>query len=156
MDQVEIGFFSALAEETSKVDESVGRFINGAKRNPATIFSHVSGCSAQPGFRCNCSFARMTLNEMCALDDAAHAGMEGLAAAPTIQFKLSERENKVLSNVSSFFGIVTAAKAAAAKPQPKLGPVPRSTFSGLFLEKPILIFVVGQRGSCVLKELKKL
>ena len=119
MDQVEIGFFSALAEETSKVDESVGRFINGAKRNPATIFSHVSGCSAQPGFRCNCSFARMTLNEMCALDDAAHAGMEGLAAAPTIQFKLSERENKVLSNVSSFFGIVTAAKAAGAKPHPK-------------------------------------
>jgi|LakMenEpi03Aug12_release.lakeMendotaPanAssembly.Ray.scaffolds.fasta_scaffold1763016_1 hypothetical protein len=30
MDQVEIGFFSALAEETSKVDESVGRFINEA------------------------------------------------------------------------------------------------------------------------------
>ncbi len=26
MDQVEIGFFSALGEETSKVDESVGRF----------------------------------------------------------------------------------------------------------------------------------
>ena len=33
------------------------------------------------------------------------------------------------------------------------GPVPRSGFSGLFLEKPILIFVVGQRGSCGLKEL---
>jgi hypothetical protein len=35
----------------------------------------------------------------------------------------------------------------------KLGPVPRSGFSGLFLEKPILIFVVGQRSSCGLKEL---
>jgi hypothetical protein len=34
-----------------------------------------------------------------------------------------------------------------------VGPVPRSGFSGLFLEKPILIFVVGQRGSCGLKEL---
>ena len=33
-----------------------------------------------------------------------------------------------------------------------LGPVPRSTFSGLFLERPILIFVFGQRGSCGLKE----
>jgi hypothetical protein len=33
-----------------------------------------------------------------------------------------------------------------------LGPVPRSGFSGLFLEKPVLIFVVGQRGSCGLKE----
>jgi hypothetical protein len=33
---------------------------------------------------------------------------------------LSEQENKVLSNISSFFGIVTAAKAAGAKPQPKL------------------------------------
>ncbi len=34
-----------------------------------------------------------------------------------------------------------------------IGPVPRSGFSGLFLEKPLLIFVVGQRGSCGLKEL---
>ena len=33
-----------------------------------------------------------------------------------------------------------------------VGPVPRSTFSGLFLEMPILIFVIGQRGSCGLKE----
>ena len=42
-------------------------------------------------------------------------------------------------------------------PQPEwtpLGPVPRSTFSGRFLEKPISILVVGQKGSCVLKELK--
>ena len=34
----EVGFFSALAEETSKIDESVGRFINEATRDPATIF----------------------------------------------------------------------------------------------------------------------
>ncbi len=52
MDPVEIGFFSALVEESSKADESVGLFINGAKRNPTTMFGH----------------AWMTLNEMCALD----------------------------------------------------------------------------------------
>jgi hypothetical protein len=63
--------------------------------------------------------AGMTLNEMCALDVAAHSGLEGLATVPAFQFKLSEQENKVLSNISSFFGIVTAAKAAGAKPQPK-------------------------------------
>ena len=38
MDPVEIGFFSSLMEESSKADESVGRFINGAKRNPTTMF----------------------------------------------------------------------------------------------------------------------
>jgi hypothetical protein len=89
-------------EESSKTDESVGRFINGAKRNPTTMFWHTG----------------MTLNEMCALDVAAHSGMEGLATAPAIEFKLSEQENKVLSNISSFVGVVTAAKAAGAKPQP--------------------------------------
>ena len=99
MDPVEIGFFSSLVEESSKADESVGRFINGAKRNPTTMFRH----------------AGMTLNEMCDLDVAAHSGLEGLATVPAIHFKLSEQENKV----SSFFGIVTAAKAAGAKPQPK-------------------------------------
>jgi hypothetical protein len=52
MDPVEIGFVSALVEESSKADESVGQFINGAKRNPTTMFGH----------------AGMTLNEMCALD----------------------------------------------------------------------------------------
>jgi hypothetical protein len=102
MDPVEIGFFSSLVEESSKADESVGRFINGAKRNPTTMFGH----------------AGMTLNEMCDLDVAAHSGLEGLATVPAIQFKLSEQENKVLSNISSFFGIVTAGRAGA-KPQPK-------------------------------------
>ena len=48
-DPVEIGFFSSLVEESSKADESVGRFINGAKRNQTTMFGH----------------AGMTLNEMC-------------------------------------------------------------------------------------------
>lgn len=72
MDAAEVGFFSALVEETSKTDESVGRFINEANRNPATIFSHMPGCSAQSGFDCNCTFARMNLNDMCALDADAH------------------------------------------------------------------------------------
>jgi hypothetical protein len=35
------------------------------------------------------------------------------------RFNLSERENKVLSNVSSLFGIVTAAKAAGVKTHQK-------------------------------------
>ncbi len=78
MDPVEIGFFSALVEESSKADESVGRFINEAKRNRTTMFSH----------------ARMNLNEMCALDVAAHSGLEGLATVPAIQFKLSKQEKK--------------------------------------------------------------
>jgi hypothetical protein len=42
MDPVEIGFFSALVEESSKADESVGRFINGAKRNP-TYENYIRG-----------------------------------------------------------------------------------------------------------------
>jgi hypothetical protein len=92
MDQVKIGLFSALVEETSKADESIGRFINEAKRNPTTILSHVSGYSAQqPGFRCNCTFARTNLNEMCALDAAAHSGIwngrpsNSLSPSDTIQ-----------------------------------------------------------------------
>jgi hypothetical protein len=80
MDPVEIGFFSSLVEESSKVDESVGRFINGAKRNPTMMFGQ----------------AGITLNEMCDLDVAAHSGLEGLATVTAIQVKLSEQENKVL------------------------------------------------------------
>ena len=45
-----------------------------------------------------------------------------------------------------------AEKPGSPARAPALGPVPRSGFSGLFLEKPVLIFVVGQRGSCGLKE----
>ena len=95
MDPVEIGFFSSLMEESSKADESVGRFINGAKRNPTTMFGQ----------------AGMTLNEMCDLDVAAHSGLEGLATVPAIHFKLSEQENKVLSNISSFFGIISSKRS---------------------------------------------
>jgi hypothetical protein len=66
-------FFFALVEESSKADESVGQFINEAKRNPNMMFGH----------------ARMNLNEMCALDVTVHSGLEGLATVPAIQFKLS-------------------------------------------------------------------
>jgi hypothetical protein len=100
MDAAEVGFFPVLVEETSKTDESVGRFITEANRNPETIFSHMPGCSAQSGFECNCTFARMNFNDMCALEAAAQFGLKGLATTPAIQFKFSERENKVLSNVS--------------------------------------------------------
>ncbi len=57
MHPVEIGFFPAIVAYSSKADKSVGRFINGAKRNPTIMFGH----------------AGMTLNEMCALDVAAHS-----------------------------------------------------------------------------------
>jgi hypothetical protein len=30
----------------------------------APFFVIIVGCSAQPGFQCNCSFARMTFDEM--------------------------------------------------------------------------------------------
>ena len=56
---------------------------------------------------------------MCALDADAQCGLEGSATIPVIQFKLSERENKVLSNVSSFFGLVTAGNRAGATSLPK-------------------------------------
>ena len=79
----------------------------------------MPGCSAQSGFDCNCTFARMNFNDMCALDAAAHFGLEGSATIPVIQFKLSERKNKVLSNVSSFCGLVTAGNRAGATSLPK-------------------------------------
>jgi len=111
MDAEEVKSFSALVEETSKADESVGRLFEEAVRDPAIIFRHNSGCSVQPGFHCNCLFARMNFNELGALDDAAQSGLEGQGTKPQIQIKLSEKESRVLSNVSLFFGIVTAGRA---------------------------------------------
>ncbi len=37
MDAEEVKFFSAMAEETSKTDESIGRFFCDAVRDPAVI-----------------------------------------------------------------------------------------------------------------------
>ena len=71
MDAEEVKYFSAMAEETSKTDESIGRFLDQAVRDPAIIFRHTSGCFAQPGAYCSCSFAKMNFNEMSAVDAAS-------------------------------------------------------------------------------------
>jgi hypothetical protein len=118
MDAEEVKSCAALVEETSNADELIGRLLNEASRDPTKIFCHISGCSAQSGVHCNCTYAKMNFNEISELDAAAQSGVEGLATTPTIQFKLSQRENRVLSNISSFFGIVTAPRAGA-QPFPK-------------------------------------
>ena len=81
-----------------------------AVRDPAIIFSHNSGCLAQPGIRCNCTFARMNINEISALDAAAQSELEGQDAKPTNQIKLDQREHMILSGIASFFGLVTEAR----------------------------------------------
>ena len=121
MDAEEVKSFSAMAVETSKTDESIGQFFNEAVRDPAIIFHHASGCFAQPGFYCNCSFAKMNFNEMSALNAASQSQLDGLDTSPTLRIRLSERENQVLSNIASFNGIFTAAKAGSI-PKASGGP----------------------------------
>ena len=104
----EVHFFSALAEESSKTNQSLGQFFNGAARDRTIIFDHHLGCSEQHGCHRDCTFARMNFEEMSALNSAAQSGLEGSGTKPTIQIKLNEQENQVLSNVSLFFGMVTA------------------------------------------------
>ena len=57
--------------------------------------------------------------EMSALDSAAQSGFVGLNTKPTLSLRLSAQENQVLCNVSSFFGIVTAAGRVGTLPAPK-------------------------------------
>ncbi len=64
----EVETFSALLEESATITKSFENFFDGAARDRTTFFRHTAGCYAQPGFACNCTFARMTFNEMSALD----------------------------------------------------------------------------------------
>jgi len=112
MDVEEVHFFSALAEESSKTNQSLGQFFNEAARDRTIIFNHHLGCSEQHGCHRDCTFARMNFEEMSALNSAAQSGLEGSGTKPTIQIKLNEQENQVLSNVSLFFGIVTARRGS--------------------------------------------
>jgi hypothetical protein len=73
---------AALAKESTQKNESFGQTFNEAARDPSVIFRHNSGCFAQPGFHCNCSFARMNFIEMSALDSAAQSGFVGLNTKP--------------------------------------------------------------------------
>ena len=100
MDSDEFKFFSALAEESSKTVELLAPMFDEAFRNPAIIFSHNSGCLAQPGIRCNCTFARMKIYKISALDAAAQSELEGQDAKPTNQIKLDQREHMILSGIA--------------------------------------------------------
>ena len=120
MDAEEVQNISALVDESSKLEKSFGQFFDGAVRDPTTIYSHTSMCPAHAasGVYCNCTFSRMNFIEINALDAAAQSGLGDAAAqsglgglgAKQYQMKVSERENHVLSNVASFFGIVTVSK----------------------------------------------
>ena len=67
----------ALAEGEFTENESFGKMFNQAAREPSEISRHVSGCFAQSGFRCKCTFARMNLNEMTSLGAAEQSGLVG-------------------------------------------------------------------------------
>jgi hypothetical protein len=118
MEADEVKTFASLAEESSKINESFGELFNEAARDPAIIFRHNSGCFVQPGVLCNCTFARMNFTEMSDLNAAAESGLVGLNIKPTISLRLTIKENQVLCNIASYFGVVTAARAGN-EPVPK-------------------------------------
>ncbi len=123
----EVETFSALLaeQESATINKSFKNFFDEAARDRSTFSRHTAGCYAQPEFACNCSFARMTFNEMSALDVAAQSRLEGLDTEPKLQVKFSEHENQSLCNTASFCGIFTEARAGKP-PQPK----PMSALSG--------------------------
>ena len=106
MNAQELETFNALAEESLRTNESAGQILAETVRDTSIMFRHESGCSAQP--QCSCSFARMNFEELSALDAAAQSGLDGLGTKSTVRISLSMQENHVLSNLASFFGIVTA------------------------------------------------
>jgi hypothetical protein len=91
MDAEEKESFAALAEESSRKNESLGQMFNEAARDPSRIFRHNAGCFAQPGFHCNCTFARMNFNEMASLGATAQSGLVDLGTKPTLLFRTSFR-----------------------------------------------------------------
>ena len=125
MDAHEIQNLSALVEATSREGDSIGKLFDEAVRDPAVIFSHISECGIQSGLNCNCSIARMNFQELSALSDAAQSGLDGLGTQPSIHTKISEKENRVLFNIASFSGILTA-KSTRADRGPGAVPKPMS------------------------------
>ena len=61
----------------------------------------------------------MNFEELSAMDAAAQVGLDGLGTKPTVRISLSMQENRVLSNLASFFGFVTAGRQGAPS-QPKV------------------------------------
>ena len=49
MEAHEIQYISALAEVAKRAEDSIGKLFDEAVRDPAIIFSHVSGCCIQSG-----------------------------------------------------------------------------------------------------------
>ena len=111
MDAKEIKSFAALAEESSKTEKLCGLLFDVAVRDPATIFRHDLGCSGRTVLHCNCTFARMNFDEMIALESASQSGLDVQNPQETVRISLAARENQILSNVASFFGLVTEARA---------------------------------------------
>ncbi len=73
------------------------------------------------GLNWNCSFATMNYNELSALSGAAQSGLDDLGTKPEMQTKMSEQENKILCNISSFFGMLTGTRTnreTGATPKP--------------------------------------
>ena len=123
MDAGEIKTIASLAEESSTRNELLGKLFDEAGRDPTRIFHHNSGCLAQAGVHCNCPFARMNLNDLSALGAAAPSGFDVKDAEPKVRVRMSELDFHVLSNISSFFGILTEArqgKPALPKPNSAL------------------------------------
>jgi hypothetical protein len=63
----------------------------------------------------------MNVNELVALSDAAQSGLDGLSTKPSVPIRLSGKDNRMLSNISSFFGSFTGTRgdrgqSAAPKP----------------------------------------
>jgi hypothetical protein len=56
------------------------------------------------------------------LSDAAHSGLDGLSTQPSIHANISEKENRMLSNKASFFGLLTAKSTRKGR---GTGAVPR-------------------------------
>ncbi len=82
MEAHEIQYISALVEVAKRAEDSIGKLFDEAVRDPAIIFSHVSGCGIQSGLNCNYSIARMDVNELSALSNAAQSGLEHKANNP--------------------------------------------------------------------------
>ena len=107
IDPHEIQNLSALVEASKTADDSIGKLFNEAVRDPAIIFGHISGCG-QSGLNCNCTFARINLNEftqLSALNGAAQPGLDGLGTNLT-QSQQCKPKNRILSNIFFFFGML--------------------------------------------------
>jgi hypothetical protein len=76
MDAEEFHFFPALAEESSKSNQSLGQLFHGAAQDQSIICNDYLACSEQHGCHSDCTCARMNFDEMSALNSAAQSGLD--------------------------------------------------------------------------------